>query len=400
MRETDIVILLVCAIYGLFEALCYGCLLVIHRKTGIYYLPRRTPRLSTTCLRFIKRFIDENGRGTLMEYDGNTGWSLRPSVRSEDGLYSTNARGARASREYPRTPDAGTIRITTFGDCLTFGEEVPEESTWQCQMERLSPNFEVINLGVDGYDPGQMLLRYRQSLEFYADQHVVVLALVSSNIYKPLNIFRPFYSYDHGIKLAKPGFSVTDGALRRIANPMESLSHYERLLDNRREELLKLGSLDHYHLTTYSSGPLDFLPSMRLAKIVLNEHRKRREVFDGGGRYREGSEALRTTVKIIDEYCALARQQGSLPLIVLFPLRKDIRRFLRKAVRPYAPLIGHFERMNYRFIDMLDAFKECAEDGNVDDVFVGRHYSTLANAAIARHLTDYIHRNVPFERTV
>jgi hypothetical protein len=175
---------------------------------------------------------------------------------------------------------------------------------------------------------------------------------------------------------------------------MESLSHYERLLDNRREELAKLGSLDHYYLTAYSSGFLDFVPSVRLAKIVSNEYRKRREVFDGSGRYREGSEALRTTLKIVDEFCALARQQGALPLIVLFPLRKDIKRFLRNAARPYAPLSEHCERMNCRFVDMLDAFKECVEGGNVDDIFVGRHYSALANAVIARHLTDSIRQNM------
>jgi hypothetical protein len=389
----NIIILFACAIYGLFEALCWACLLAIHRKTGVYYLPRGAPKLSAACTRFFKRFIAENGRGALMQHDENLGWSLRPNARSEDGLSSINSMGARAAREYPRIPDPGVVRIATFGDCLTFGERVPAGDTWQCRMERLGPGFEVINFGVDGYDPGQMLLRYRESLEFYAGQNVVVLAFVSSNIYKPLNVFRPFYSYDHGIKLAKPGFTLADGSLRPIPNPMKSLSQYERLLDNPREELEKLGSLDHYYRATYSRGPLDFAPSMRLAKIVSNEYRKRREVFDGG-RYRDGSEALRIATAIIDEFHALARQRGSLPLVILFPLGKDIGRFLRNGTRPYAPLIEHCERMSYRFLDMLDAFKAIAEDGGVDRVFIGRHYSPLANAVIARHLTDCIRQNL------
>ncbi len=394
MSEATIVILLACAIYGSFEAICHGCLRAIHRKTGVYFLPRGKPKLSAASIRFIRRFVAEDGRGALMQHDGILGWSLRPNVRSGDGLYSTNARSARAARDYPHLPAAGAIRITTFGDCLTFGEEVPAEDTWQRRMELLSPDFEVINLGVDGYDPGQMLIRYRESLGFYAGQRVAVLAFVSSNIFKPLNVFRPFYSYDHGIKLAKPGFTVVDDVLMPIANPMKTLSHYERLLDGGRGALETLGSLDHYYLNAYSSGPLDFAPSARLAKIVSNEYRKRREVFDRGGRYREGSRALRTTVKIVDEFCALARRQGTLPLVVLFPLRKDIERFLDNAVRPYAPLIEHCERMNHPFADMLDALGGCAENGDVDRVFIGRHYSVLANEVIARHLARCIRQHL------
>lgn len=394
MGATGIVILLACAVYALFEALCLASLVAIHRKTGVYYLPRGKPRLSASCIGFIGRFVAEKGRGVLMEHDANLGWALRPNVRSEDGLYATNARGARTAREYPRVPGPGTVRVTTFGDCLTFGEDLPEESTWQRAMERLSPGFEVINFGVDGYDPGQMLMRFRESLGFYAGQRAAVLAFVTSNIYKPLNVFRPFYAYDHGIKLAKPAFTIADGVLRRIPNPMESLSRYERLIENPREELARLGSLDRYYLTSYSSGPFDFLPSVRLAKIVSNEYRRRSEVFDRYGRYRNGSDALRTAVSVVDEFCALARREGALPVIAFFPLKKDIGNFLRRGLRPYSPLIEHCERMAHPFVDMLDVFKECGGDGDAGEIFIGRHYSARANEVIARRLVDCIRRNL------
>jgi hypothetical protein len=103
----------------------------------------------------------------------------RPNARVRfKGMYSAlpqpvtweiNAQGMRAAGWVPGEKRRGTYRIATFGDSETFGWSVDFAETFQQQMELLNPEYEVLNLGVPGYNIAN------------AAEHVVRTAM----LYKP-----------------------------------------------------------------------------------------------------------------------------------------------------------------------------------------------------------------------
>ncbi len=392
-------VLLIIVCYSVLEITCAVGLWLLHRRTGIYYLSRRKPRLSRTCRAFISRLLDEGGEGRVMRYSERLGWTLRPCI-DDGGLYRTNSLGARGEREYGSCIEEGRIRIATYGDCLTFGEDVPIADTWQRRLEALDGRFEVINFGVDGYGPGQIYLRYLETLESIFRLDVAVMAIVSTNVFKPLNTFRPLYSYDHGIKMSKPGFALSSDSLDAVPNPIRDLGGYRRLLDDPVGELLRIGRTDYYFRTTYRGGCFDFVPSVRLMKMLRAEYRKRREVFDRRGRLVPGSAALRTAIKIFEMFHDDALSRGGLAVFLLLPLEREIAQFLRSGIKPYDVVIEHFANRGFRYVDMLEEFGRCPET-DPGAFFIGRHYSAAANRAIARSLAGALRSYIrdPGERS-
>lgn len=372
------------------EGICVAGLILLHRYLGVFYLPRNAPRLSKKCRRFIRHLLDSGGKGDLMVFDSELGWSPRPDI-SPGGKYSTNSLGARGHREYLPDPPSGKIRITTFGDCLTFGDGSSFEDTWQVKLEALDDRFEVINLGVEGYGPDQAYLRYIKSRKVLHGQSIVMMSVVSSNIFKPLNIFRPFYSYDHGIMMSKPGSTVTNGSLEMIPNPIGSLEQYDRLLENTAAELKRIGALDYYFQRTFSGGRLDVIPHHRLLKIIVSEYRRRRQTVDGSGFLIPRSTALRTTLKVFERFYDEAVSSRSIPLFVLFPLKNEIDIYRKKGRSPYSPVISYFREKGYRYVDMLVNFTEKEEFSGKTGFYDGRHFSAAANRIIAGTLHDELH---------
>lgn len=89
-------------------------------------------------------------------------YEMVPGVRRTDPasgiVYEVNAAGFR-DRGHARDKPAGTFRIAVIGDSLSFGYGVALEQTFARRLEsRLAaipgtPRFEVLNLGVSGYNP-------------------------------------------------------------------------------------------------------------------------------------------------------------------------------------------------------------------------------------------------------
>jgi hypothetical protein len=70
------------------------------------------------------------------------------------------------------------MRVAVFGDSFAFGSEAADDDTYAAVLGRELPRAEVMNFGVPGYGPDQMLLRFREEgAAFHPD--VVVLGLNS-----------------------------------------------------------------------------------------------------------------------------------------------------------------------------------------------------------------------------
>ena len=90
-------------------------------------------------------------------------YELKPNQESRgkttgDVVYATNADGFR-DHAYARAKPEGTFRVAVIGDSVSFGYGVDLDATFAKQIEgRLQglgagPHYEVLNLGVSGYNP-------------------------------------------------------------------------------------------------------------------------------------------------------------------------------------------------------------------------------------------------------
>lgn len=104
----------------------------------------------------------------------------------ENVSYKINADGLNQIENYQITKDPNTYRIVTVGDSFTFGENVDTEDNFPSQLNKLlndklsCPNikkFEVLNLGVSGYDIQYTLERFKLRGEKYKPDLLVWLII-------------------------------------------------------------------------------------------------------------------------------------------------------------------------------------------------------------------------------
>ena len=119
-------------------------------------------------------------------------YELKPdSVQTEHpdwlpykATYTFNGDGLNERYDYPIAKPADTFRIITLGDSFTFGHYVNTADNWTEKLEdelnascNPSKKYEVINLGVYGYDMQYSLERYRLRGAKYQPDLVVWLLL-------------------------------------------------------------------------------------------------------------------------------------------------------------------------------------------------------------------------------
>ncbi len=107
----------------------------------------------------------------------------RPDWLGYTATYRYNDDGIRAEGSYAAEKPINVFRIITLGDSFTFGQFLNEQDTYPRQLEKLlnglpctqAKKFEVINLGVGGYDIEYSVERYRLRGQKYNPDLVVWL---------------------------------------------------------------------------------------------------------------------------------------------------------------------------------------------------------------------------------
>lgn len=126
----------------------------------------------------------------------------------------------------PRSP--GTPRMLFVGDSYTFGLHVDNEQAFATVLQReWLPDWEILNLGVSGYGPGQMLLLYEEIGTRYQPD-VVVLGFYVRDFFRMLK---------HFDRYAKPRFQLTENRELELTNtPVISPSSlFEEYASGRRQ---------------------------------------------------------------------------------------------------------------------------------------------------------------------
>lgn len=329
------------------------------------------------------------GRTVWFVHSPDLGWTIKRNGHAP--LYRANSEGIRADREFGRAPIDGVLRIAAFGDSFMYGADVDNKDTWEEMLMRAHRNVEVLNFGVGGYGTDQAFLRYQREGRAYKPD-VVLIGFFSDNIYRNVNVYRPFYTGNTDIPLAKPRFVLRNGALVLLPNPLPMLGQYRDLLADPVRALSQLGQHDYFFQSRYHAGGFAFLPSVRLYQIVRSRVVTRGTEIDQNGHYDVNSEAFKVTAAIIDQFVEAVQQAGSVPVIVAMPSAWDIETDRIHGEKMYAPLLEHFQTRGYRYVDLLEGFQHYGGSMAVGQLAPG-HYSPAGNELVAKALWEYLAKN-------
>lgn len=367
-------------LYGFLELWSAIGLRILQEIRDVDFAPFPVELIETHHRSQLQRLMD--GRTEYTIYDRDLGWTIKPGGKSP--LERANSQGIRADREYSLQPPPGKTRIAAFGDSFTHASHVANPDTWEEVIGREDASLEVLNFGVGGYGLDQAFLRYLHEGHRY-QPHIVLIGYMTDDLDRHISSFRPFAQPLTGMPLAKPRFLLDGDRLALAPNPMQSVEAYRALLESPGETLERLGEHDARYQHAYRAGPADFLPSVRLAKTLVQYSRFPGDALYIGGEYNTASEAYQVTERIFDEFVSAVLTRGALPVIVIFPNRSDLRDYRRNGRREYAPLLRHFERRGYLYIDALHAFDGDAEKFTLQDIFKG-HYTPLGNRLVGLHI--------------
>ncbi|HEX2164550.1 MAG TPA: SGNH/GDSL hydrolase family protein [Thermoanaerobaculia bacterium] len=387
-RRLAFSLVLLLLLWGLVELACWGGLAWLEREKGLVYAPEALSQLRYKQVVAIQAIVADAPAYAV--HDPELGWTLRPGAFAPrpGGGYRANAQGLRAEREYAPAPPPGVVRVAAFGDSFTHGSDVAFPDTWTQRLERLAAGTEVLNFGVIGYGPGQAFLRYRRDGRPFRP-HVVLLGVMSDNPLRAVNTFRPFYFPRSGLPFAKPRFVPEGDGVRLVPNPLPRPEDYQGLLDHPEATLARIGEHDFFYRMRHARAPLDVLASTRLLHVTLGARRIPATREDGT--FDPAGEPFRTTVGIATEMARLARAEGSLPVIVFLPNRRDVRHARWGQPPSYAPIAEELARRGVRVVDAAEGFTARAPEAPLRKL-VPSHYSPRANAVVAEHLAEWLER--------
>ena len=389
MRRLLLHVAVACVVYLIVEGLCYLGLIVLHAK-GVEYYPLPSV-LSQEQKHVLKTRLEDSH--PLSGHNPVLGWSPKPLKRTED--VRINSQGIRSDHDYSQDPPPHLLRVSAFGDSFTFGSDVANNETWESQMEGAESRFEVLNFGVGAYGLDQAYLRYlEEGIQFQSD--IVIIGFMSENIYRNLNVFRPFYTgLNEKLIYSKPRFSFEEGNLILLKNPLATREDYVRFVAEDEAVLKEIGRKDYFYQIGYLAGPMDRLPSVRLFKIATRSLKEwLKPVVTREGSYAVTSDAFRLTTRLLEAFHCAALQHDSLPVIVIYPDLGDLSRHHNHQPKRYEPLLEHLRMNAFRYVDVLDAFAGYDSDVPKDELTVGRwgHYSRLGNKIVANSLESYLRK--------
>ena len=369
-------------IYLVLEGIFFLGLKVIEKRSNIHYDPVPS-ELPETPKSILKKYVERKRAGRI-ELEPDIGWV---------NTYQANSGGMRDDCDYELNPPQDTTRIAAFGDSFTYSSDVELCDSWSKQLSELNFAFEVLNYGCGAYGMDQAYLRYLKSGKEY-NPKIVFIGFMSENIGRHVNVFRLFYSriYQYNI-FTKPRFKIENGELVLLKNPLPTLQDYENFLENDTEVLASLGANDYYYKIGYHKQTIDFLPSVRFAKIFRYRLNKRvfNPIFNWDGIYNVNSEAYQVTIKIMDAFYKKVLENGAMPVIIIFPDTGDQARSRGKKECRYSPLLNHLQKKEYYSIDLLNALVPHESRYSVDDLVVQwGHFSPVGNEIIANYMNDQL----------
>jgi hypothetical protein len=327
-----------------------------------------------------------------IKLDADLGWSINADRRHSeirDGvsveLYQSNGDGIRSSREHGLLPQPGTVRAAVFGDSFSHADDVHNDFTWANVWEQGDPRLEVLNFGVPGYGTDQAFLHYQRDGKKYSPD-IAILGVMSENLNRNLNTFIPFYRHDSWPN-SKPRYKLDrDGSLQLHENAYREHSDYQAIIDNLPAEIEAQGAHDWWYRAKFKPGILDNSALYRILHYgyILIRYPW---LLDEKGLYNRKSEHYRVLLAIIQKFADEARNNGSVPVVVIFPTFEVLTVHRTTGVFMYSPLLADLDTRSIQYVDLLKGFRKHGDDLHGFDL-IPRHFSIEGNRMAAQYINE------------
>lgn len=301
---------------------------------------------------FAKVIVEKQGT-TADWYNKKLGWV--PAANSQSpGKNCLNEDYVISYGEYSqRLNPAGVgkaIKISTYGDSFTEGEEVNDDKTIQYYLS-LFTDTNVSNYGVGAYGVDQALLRLEDNLKNKVDQpEVVILLVFTENVKRILGSYRPFLYRNKYPKLTfKPRFyqSAASEEIVLIENPLSMPFSAENLTTA--YDIAK--KYDYWFQVNAKRQKIRFpycltMPIAFCEKLIEYKH----NLWDA-----EGKPIMD---EILARYITLSEKYKFKPVICFLPTEKDVKNFNKGKNLDYQGYVHRIRSLElYRqaiIIDMLE----------------------------------------------
>ncbi len=331
---------------------------------------------------------EERGQG-IGRFDAELGWSWEPSTASPDGMFHVNSIGARGTREYAPSPPEGVTRIVCFGDSFTFCDDVSDKKTFQVSLETRHRELEVLNFGVSGYGTDQALLRYRR-LGRDLGAEVVCIGILTENVGRNVNRYRPLWNPTSGFCAAKPRFLLEGNELVLLPQPFATRDELWRALEDD-SVVERVADGEHWIGPSVPTGRLSSFGRLAAGYFAYRARQESRLWRDTDG------EPFRVTVALLEAFHREALADGArLAPVLIFPTLEGFLEYLRTGEMHWDMLHAELDRRGVPWIDFTEAFAREQRAYSAGEhehlVYVGGHLSWYGNRIVADELHAWLHR--------
>ncbi len=281
----------------------------------------------------IKRTLDGTTEA-LVVFDGELGWTHGPNT-SRPGR-KVSAQATRGARSYTATAADGVVRMATFGDSFTYGEEVDDGKDWGALLEKRGNQVEVMNYGVSGYGPGQAYLRFkRRGPESKAQ--VMMFGLSVWDLPRSMSVSPRFFAPEADFAVKPRYIYKGPGQLELIPSPIKEKKDLQKYYDEPKA-ILEVGKQhDHFYEKAIFENPLfDYSHTVRLFSVswVIAKRRMldpdREFVGARGARiFNTEGAAYHLALELSQRFDQDVKALGAKPIIVIFPDIKNVERMYK-----------------------------------------------------------------------
>jgi hypothetical protein len=314
-------------------------------------------------------------------YDRELGWTSLP----EDGKT-----GPRGDPGYAPDPPGGVMRVCAFGESFTRGDGVTAAESWPSQAEtQTGGRIQILNFGVGAYGLDQSFLRFRRFAPLF-HPHVILLGLTQHAIERTTNLYRPFYSHDTGIALAKPRFALEGDTLRQV---LVDIPHPAVFVE-------EIADFDHHPLRRYESyyDPAIFESSWMDGSRILwfarsrLAWRRRLERFETERIMSASSEEMVLARALVQQMAGEARAMGVRFGVVILPTHRMLR-LLKHGDDLWAPFR---EQLDAAGIGLCDVQAVFAAEPDIEQYYLhDGHLNATGNARVAAAVVAFLGRGQP-----
>ena len=297
--------------------------------------------------------------------------------------------------ERPRSREYDRPLMAAFGDSFTYCDQVGDAETWEEQLAGLL-SADIYNFGVVAHGTDQAYLRFREESQ-KVRAPVMALCLITENINRIVNRYRPFYSVRTGYTLTKPRFILRGQTRELIENPVRNENEIEKLLDPKFVE--SLGENDWWFRRGDEMPTLSFPYTAILLDqrfwLEMFQRRAGNQIDDLTPRPRSNlwayPPARDLMFSILDSFMEEAKASGKAAFINVLPSQVEVLSQMQgKNPKKIAVVSAYCQSRGYPCFNGAAALAKHARTKAELDTFFNGHFTPLGNKLVAEELRAFL----------